>query len=225
MTISTPLETVRRYLAGEITERQACDWFDCDRLAFREEIDALVAAVNASYLTTPSRAALDSTTAPLDVDPGIAAIAGHVCGQCGRRSKRATPAPLDDPVIAAMRPARRGGYRRLTFDNGRYETYDCVFIQHPGGEWDRILIARDDGTIATALAALINATPAPLDVEWYIEHRVHPSQQGWDSMRVADEVEGRDWLARWEADPSVIAARLICKTVVIVAAYAEESQP
>ena len=77
----------------------------------------------------------------------------------------ATPAPLDVPVIAAMRPARRGGYRRLTFDNGRYETYDCVFIQHPGGEWDRILIARDDGTIATALAALINATPAPLDVE------------------------------------------------------------
>jgi hypothetical protein len=67
MTLSTPLETVRRYLAGEITERQACDWFDCDRLAFREEIDALVAAVNASYLTTPSREALAATPAPLDV--------------------------------------------------------------------------------------------------------------------------------------------------------------
>jgi hypothetical protein len=67
VTLSTPLETVRRYLAGEITERQACDWFDCDRLAFREEIDALVAAVNASYLTTPSREALAATPAPLDV--------------------------------------------------------------------------------------------------------------------------------------------------------------
>jgi hypothetical protein len=47
MTLATPLETVRRYLTGEITERQACDWFDCDRLAFREEIDAMISAVAA----------------------------------------------------------------------------------------------------------------------------------------------------------------------------------
>jgi len=76
MTLSTPLETVRRYLAGEITERQACDWFDCDRLAFREEIDALVAAVNASYLTTPSREALAATPAPLDVSLALLLTGG-----------------------------------------------------------------------------------------------------------------------------------------------------
>ena len=111
---------------------------------------------------------------------------------------RAIPAPLDDPVIAAMRPARRGGYRRLTFDNGRYETYDCVFIQHPGGEWDRILIARDDGTIATALAALINATPAPLDVS----RLARVMREMCDCIRSDSDAEAwaRDIAAAYQAD-------------------------
>ena len=122
--------------------------------------------------------------------------------RCNRRAedheRAATPAPLDDPVIAAMRPARRGGYRRLTFDNGRYETYDCVFIQHPGGEWDRILIARDDGTIATALAALINATPAPLDVS----RLARVMREMCDCIRSDSDAEAwaRDIAAAYQAD-------------------------
>lgn len=35
------LETIRRYNAGEITERQACDWFGVDRLTFRNALAAL----------------------------------------------------------------------------------------------------------------------------------------------------------------------------------------
>ena len=74
-----------------------------------------------------------------------------------------------DPRAEALRPARRGGPRQLTFDNGRYERYESISVQHPGGEWDRILIARDDGTIAALLVDLINAAPAPppagIDVE------------------------------------------------------------
>jgi hypothetical protein len=34
------LETIRRYHAGEITERQACDWFDVDRLTLRTSLAA-----------------------------------------------------------------------------------------------------------------------------------------------------------------------------------------
>ena len=59
-----------------------------------------------------------------------------------------------------LRPARAGGFRRLTFDNGRHEDYQAVFVQHSAGEWDRILIARDDGRIAALLADLINGVAA-----------------------------------------------------------------
>lgn len=34
------LETIRRYHAGDITEKQACDWFGVDRLTFRSALYA-----------------------------------------------------------------------------------------------------------------------------------------------------------------------------------------
>ena len=40
MTKAASLETIRRYNAGEITERQACDWFGVDRLTFRAALAA-----------------------------------------------------------------------------------------------------------------------------------------------------------------------------------------
>jgi hypothetical protein len=46
---------------------------------------------------------------------------------------------------------REGGTRRLRFDNGRSETYASVFA----GDWDRILVARDDvhgGPVASHIA-------------------------------------------------------------------------
>lgn len=43
---------------------------------------------------------------------------------------------------------RRGGRRRVTFDNGCTEDYESVFT----GEWDRILIARDSGALAAHIA-------------------------------------------------------------------------
>jgi hypothetical protein len=70
------------------------------------------------------------------------------------------PAAPDSPdqlrEAAQLAPARRGGRRHLTFDNARSEDYESVFVQHQSGEWDRILVARDDGTIAQLLADLIN---------------------------------------------------------------------
>lgn len=35
------LETIRRYITGEITERQACDWFGVDRLTLRAALSAV----------------------------------------------------------------------------------------------------------------------------------------------------------------------------------------
>ena len=42
----------------------------------------------------------------------------------------------------------RAGRRRLTFDNGRGESYEAVRC----GDWDRILVARDEGAIASHVA-------------------------------------------------------------------------
>ena len=60
-------------------------------------------------------------------------------------------------ALETLQPARTGGFRQLNFANGSYETYQAVFVQHAAGEWDRILIARDDGTVARALVMAINA--------------------------------------------------------------------
>ena len=51
----------------------------------------------------------------------------------------------DGPRTLEWRP---GGKRRLSFDNGRGEAYEAVFA----GNWDRVLIARDDGRLADHIA-------------------------------------------------------------------------
>ena len=112
------------WLTGKTQTRQVPDW----------------ASEGYHHTERPER---DATPAPLDVMTPCLFVPPHEPFYCRihadvrlrltdeRCRRAATPAPLDDPVIAAMRPARRGGYRRLTFDNGRYETYDCVFISTP----------------------------------------------------------------------------------------------
>lgn len=61
-------------------------------------------------------------------------------------------------VLEQLRPAQPGGRRRLHFDNGRWEDYHSIFVEHPSGRWDRILVARDDGEVASAIARAINGS-------------------------------------------------------------------
>jgi len=63
---ATALETIRRYNVGEITERQACDWFGVDRLTFRTALAADPSLFDDGAL----RAALDEWAAAHDAYVG-----------------------------------------------------------------------------------------------------------------------------------------------------------
>jgi hypothetical protein len=80
-----------------------------------------------------------------------------------------------------------------------------VFVQHSGGEWDRILIARDDGTIAQLIADLINAAATdpshptasdPLDIRFHDERRAEVAEMVAEGDANADDgLMGPDGLA------------------------------
>lgn len=103
------------------------------------------------------------------------------------------------PISAeTLRVARRGGVRVLTFDNGRSERYESIFVRDSAayaGEWDRILIARDDGRIAQLLVDLINGTDS-LDAAWQEAEAALP-EGNWSLhlQREALRPIGADYLA------------------------------
>lgn len=67
------------------------------------------------------------------------------------------------------------------------------------------------GANADAIEDALSRREPEMDVEWWTEHRVHPSQP-WDAatrIRHADEAEARAWLGRWERGGVVVEARII----------------
>jgi hypothetical protein len=56
------------------------------------------------------------------------------------------------------------------------------------------------------------------EIEWFSEHRVHPAQEDWVSMRVASEVDAHDWADRMK-NSGAIEVRVVRKEIQVVAQW------
>lgn len=119
----------------------------------------------------------------------------------------------------------RTGQRHLRFDNGRSESYQAVAVPHEpsGGMWSRILIARDDGTLADRIASLpeIEAHYDSLraKVEAEVEHLRDAAiaGEGIAASELADDLEDGPGL--------IVGARANRRTADRLSALLEETGP
>ena len=136
---------------------------ECDLPYAVTHIEAAAAEAERARVRAALRTAIRQTGWQCDADEHAGAV--HDKQQCycekfadalERRLLRvlaaidATPERTDLPL-----PFTYVGQRHLTFDNGRGEDYSAIEVEHPSGRWDRILIARDDGTLARAICAAL----------------------------------------------------------------------